>query len=47
MGRSRADALASIRLSLGYASTDADVDRAIELVPAAVGALRGRASVPA
>lgn len=47
MGRSRDDALASIRLSLGYASTDADVDRAIELVPAAVDALRGRAKVPA
>jgi cysteine sulfinate desulfinase/cysteine desulfurase-like protein len=34
------DALASIRLSLGYASTDADVDVALEVVPAAVARLR-------
>jgi cysteine desulfurase len=42
MGLRRADALASIRLSLGFASTDDDVDRALEVVPEAVDRLRGR-----
>ena len=36
-------ALASIRLSLGFASTDADVDTALELVPTTVATLRGAA----
>jgi cysteine desulfurase len=45
MGMERADAAASIRLSLGYASTDADVDRALALIPAAVAQLR--TAVPA
>ena len=36
----RDDALSSIRLSLGYASTDADVDVALDVVPTAVVALR-------
>jgi cysteine desulfurase len=36
MGLSRADALASIRLSLGFASTDADVDAALAAIPAAL-----------
>ena len=40
MGVPRTDAISSIRLSLGFASTDADVDVALELVPAAVGNLR-------
>jgi cysteine desulfurase len=40
MGVSREAALASIRLSLGYASTDADVDTALELIPRAVDELR-------
>jgi cysteine desulfurase len=40
MGLTRADALASVRFSLGYASTDADVERALEVVPAAVARLR-------
>jgi cysteine desulfurase len=40
MGVSKADALASIRLSLGYASTDADVDRALAVIPAVVEQLR-------
>jgi cysteine desulfurase len=40
MGLSRADALASVRFSLGYASTDADVDLALDVVPAAVARLR-------
>jgi cysteine desulfurase len=40
MGLSRADALASIRLSLGHASTAADVDAALAVIPAAVERLR-------
>jgi cysteine desulfurase len=40
MGVPRDAALASIRLSLGYASTRADVDTALELVPRAVEQLR-------
>jgi cysteine desulfurase len=40
MGLSRTDALASIRLSLGFASTVTDVDIALEVIPAAVGHLR-------
>jgi cysteine desulfurase len=43
MGVPRGDALSSIRLSLGFASTDQDVDTALELVPATVDALRGAA----
>ena len=35
-----ADALASIRLSLGFASTDADVDSALAVIPGAVATLR-------
>ncbi len=40
MGVPRADALASVRLSLGFASTDADVDAALAAVPRAVAQLR-------
>lgn len=40
MGLDRHDALASVRFSLGYASTDADVDVALEVVPGAVAQLR-------
>jgi cysteine desulfurase len=40
MGLARDDALASIRLSLGYASTDADVETALEIIPGAVEQLR-------
>ncbi|HKA92572.1 MAG TPA: cysteine desulfurase family protein [Acidimicrobiia bacterium] len=40
MGLPRDAALASIRLSLGYASTDADVDTALDLIPRAVDQLR-------
>ena len=36
----RPGAAASIRLSLGYASTDADVERALAVIPAAVARLR-------
>jgi cysteine desulfurase len=40
MGLSRAEALSSIRLSLGFASTDADVDRALEVIPDAAERVR-------
>jgi cysteine desulfurase len=39
MGLPRADALASIRLSLGYASKDADVDAALATIPAVLDRL--------
>ena len=42
MGVDRADAVASIRLSLGFPSTDADVDAALAAIPAAVARLRSR-----
>lgn len=45
MGMRREDATASIRLSLGYASVDADVDLALTEIPRAVEQLR--AAVPA
>ena len=40
MGIPRDAALSSIRLSLGYASVDADVDVALAVVPEAVAKLR-------
>jgi cysteine desulfurase len=40
MGMSRATALSSIRLSLGWPSTAADVDAALAVLPAAVARLR-------
>ena len=40
MGVPREAALGSIRLSLGYSSTDDDVDGALELIPQAVDQLR-------
>jgi cysteine desulfurase len=45
MGMARERAEASVRLSLGYASTDADVDRALTMIPAAVARLRAPARV--
>jgi cysteine desulfurase len=42
MGVDRDDALASIRLSLGFPSTDADIDAALAVIPAAVARLRSR-----
>lgn len=45
MGLLRDDALASIRLSLGFASTAADVDRALDVIPTAVASLRQRAGI--
>jgi cysteine desulfurase len=46
MGMPRAHALASVRFSLGYASTRADVARALDVVPRAVARLRGTAVRP-
>jgi cysteine desulfurase len=43
MGLPREDALASIRLSLGFASTADDVDRALAAIPPAVDRLRAHA----
>jgi cysteine desulfurase len=40
MGLSRAEALASIRLSLGFASTNSDVATALDVIPRAVARLR-------
>jgi cysteine desulfurase len=40
MGMPRAGALSSVRLSLGWPSTDADVDAALAVLPAAVERLR-------
>ncbi|HZP30817.1 MAG TPA: cysteine desulfurase family protein, partial [Acidimicrobiia bacterium] len=45
MGLVPSDALASVRLSLGFASDDADVDRAIAVVPGAVARLRAASAV--
>jgi len=46
MGVPRALAAGSLRLSLGWSSTDADVERALEIIPAAVEQLRQAASRP-
>jgi cysteine sulfinate desulfinase/cysteine desulfurase-like protein len=40
MGMSESAARSSIRLSLGFASTKADVDGALERIPAVVAQLR-------
>jgi cysteine desulfurase len=40
MGMDRARALASVRFSLGYASTDADIDEALRVIPEVVDKLR-------
>ena len=40
MGMRKEDALSSIRLSLGWCSTDADVDIALDVIPRAVESLR-------
>jgi len=44
MGYDRELAGGSLRLSLGYGSTDADVDHALAVIPAAVEQLRARAA---
>ena len=43
MGVDRDAAVGSLRLSLGFASTDAEVDHALAVVPAAVARLREHA----
>ena len=43
MGVDRDGALSSVRLSLGPTTTDADVDRALAVVPYAVARFRDRA----
>ena len=40
MGIPRERAVGAVRLSLGPASTSADVDRALEVIPAAISQLR-------
>ncbi|HET6793491.1 MAG TPA: cysteine desulfurase family protein [Acidimicrobiales bacterium] len=45
MGVDPAEAVSSLRLSLGWCSTGADVDRALEVVPEAVARLRAGAGV--
>ncbi len=45
MGFARDEALSSIRLSLGFASTAEDVDRALDVIPATVARLRAHAGV--
>ena len=45
MGVDRSLALGALRLSLGHSSTEADVDRAVDVVGTAVERLRDRASV--
>jgi cysteine desulfurase len=47
MGLDRADALASIRLSLGFPSTEADIETALEVIPRAVRQLRSKVTAPA
>ena len=42
MGTDRQYATGALRMTLGYSSTDADVDRALEVVPAAVAQIRAR-----
>lgn len=47
MGVDRRRAMGSLRLSLGRDTTDADIDRALEVIPAAVSQLRGARPVAA
>ena len=46
MGVPRALAYGSLRLSLGWTTTDADVDHALAVIPATVAQLRERSAVP-
>jgi cysteine desulfurase len=47
MGLAPADAASSVRFSLGWTTSDGDIDRALEVVPSAVARLRrgGRGGV--
>ncbi len=47
MGVPRSLAFGSLRLSLGWTTTDDDVDHGLEVVPAAVAQLRERSAIPA
>jgi cysteine desulfurase len=47
MGIPRERAIGSLRLSLGWDTTEAEIDHALDVVPAAVAQLRDRASVSA
>jgi cysteine desulfurase len=47
LGLDRTDARSALRLSLGWCSTDADVDAALDIVPAAVEQLRATARIGA
>jgi cysteine desulfurase len=40
MGVPKEQSMGALRLSLGFASTDADIDRALDVIPAAVRQLR-------
>jgi cysteine desulfurase len=40
MGMSKEQALSSVRFSLGWASTDADIDEALRVIPEVVAKLR-------
>ena len=44
MGLSREAAREAVRFSLGYASADADVDRALAVLPSIIARLRGAAA---
>jgi cysteine desulfurase len=44
MGLTPAEARSSLRLSLSRLTTDDDISRALEIIPAAVGRLRSMAS---
>ncbi|HSH22518.1 MAG TPA: cysteine desulfurase family protein [Acidimicrobiales bacterium] len=46
MGVPRALAYGSLRLSLGWTTTDAEVDHALEVIPPAVAQLRERSALP-
>jgi len=43
MGVSRERALGAVRLTVGYTTTDADIDHALQVIPAAVERIRSRA----
>jgi cysteine desulfurase len=43
MGLSLAECMASVRLSLGVTTTEADVDLALKILPDAIGQLRATA----
>jgi cysteine desulfurase len=45
MGVSREIAQGAVRLSLGRATTDAEIDRVVEILPGAVAGLRGSSAV--